>query len=100
MIGIDFIGNKKFWKVLKLTEKGGKEISNPVLYKKKLSFNFKETLTQITAKDRVLFEKFAEFLGYFNDEQKKAIISDNKHILCLAGAGSGKTTVLTKRIEY
>ncbi|NOQ38641.1 AAA family ATPase [archaeon] len=99
MIGIDFIGNKKFWKVLKLTEKGGKEISNPVLYKKKLSFNFKETRTQITAKDRVLFEKFAEFLGHFNDEQKKAIISDNKHILCLAGAGSGKTTVLTKRIE-
>ncbi|MCK5476583.1 MAG: UvrD-helicase domain-containing protein, partial [Candidatus Aenigmarchaeota archaeon] len=36
----------------------------------------------------------------FNDEQKKAIISDNPHILCLAGAGSGKTTVLTKRIEF
>ena len=36
----------------------------------------------------------------FNDEQKKAIISENKNILCVAGAGSGKTTVLTKRIEY
>ncbi|MBW6461623.1 MAG: exodeoxyribonuclease V subunit gamma [DPANN group archaeon] len=100
MIRIDFIGDKKFWKVLKLSEKGKTEIINPVLYKKKLSFNFKETQTQITKDDRVLFDKYSEFLGPFNDEQKKAIISDNKHILCLAGAGSGKTTVLTKRIEF
>ncbi|MEA3229462.1 MAG: UvrD-helicase domain-containing protein [archaeon] len=100
LISIGFIDDKKFWKVLKLTEKGEKEVSNPVLYKKKLSFNFKETRTHITEEDRDLFGKFAEFLGQFNDEQKKAIISDNRHILCLAGAGSGKTTVLTKRIEF
>ena len=36
----------------------------------------------------------------FNDEQKKSIICKNSKILCLAGAGSGKTAVLTKRIDY
>ena len=100
MIKINSISGKKFWKVLELTEKGKKEIDTPTIYKKKLSFNFKETSTQITKKDSELFEKFSEFLDYYNDEQKKTIISDNKHILCLAGAGSGKTTVLAKRIEF
>jgi len=32
--------------------------------------------------------------------QKEATISYNKNILCLAGAGSGKTRVLTSRINY
>lgn len=32
--------------------------------------------------------------------QKIAVKSQNKHILCLAGAGSGKTRVLTSRIYY
>lgn len=32
--------------------------------------------------------------------QKEAVIAQNKHILCLAGAGSGKTRVLTSRIYY
>ena len=35
-----------------------------------------------------------------NDVQKKAAISDKNVVLVIAGAGSGKTTVLTKRIEY
>ncbi|RLG14683.1 MAG: hypothetical protein DRN66_01395 [Candidatus Nanohalarchaeota archaeon] len=100
LIEVTSINGKKFWKVLELTEKGRKEIDNPVLYKKKLSFNFKETQTQITQKEKELFEKYSDFLNHFNDEQKKAIISSNEHILCLAGAGSGKTTVLTKRIEF
>ena len=100
LIKITSVNGKKFWKVLELTEKGINEIYHPTLHKKKLSFNFKETQTQITKKDSELFEKFSEFLDYYNDEQKKTIISDNKHILCLAGAGSGKTTVLAKRIEF
>ncbi len=89
-----------FSKILELTGRGQREINNPTLYKKKLAFSFKETEAQITSEDEAEFEKFDLFLKKFNPEQKKAIISGNKHILCIAGAGSGKTTVLTKRIEF
>jgi len=89
-----------FSKVLELTQKGQLEISDPTLYKKKLSFNFKETETQITSQDKEKFKKFKKFLGNFNPEQKKAVTSENSHILAVAGAGSGKTSVLTKRIEF
>lgn len=34
-----------------------------------------------------------------NDIQKQAVLSTDKNILVIAGAGSGKTTVLSKRIE-
>ncbi len=100
MVQMTPVEGNKFWKVLQLTGKGKKEIVNPSLYKRKLSFNFRETKTEITDEDRKLFGKFNGFLTRFNDEQKKSIISDKAHILCLAGAGSGKTTVLTKRIEF
>lgn len=94
------INNNKFWKVLELTDKGREEILNPELHKKKLAYNFKSAKTEITAKDKELFNAFREFLKKYNIEQKKAIISNKSHILCIAGAGSGKTTVLTKRIEF
>jgi superfamily I DNA/RNA helicase len=39
--------------------------------------------------------------GDLNDEQAAAVTADyNLHILVLAGAGCGKTTVLTRRIRY
>jgi superfamily I DNA/RNA helicase len=91
---------KSFWKVLELTPKGREEILNPTLHKKKLSNHVKHYETNITDKDRTVFSALESFLSKFNDGQKKAIISSNKHILCIAGAGSGKTTVLTKRIEF
>ncbi len=100
MIQTTPVEGNKFWRVLQLTGKGKKEIANPSLYKRKLSFNFRETKTEITDEDRKVFDKFDDFLTRFNDEQKKTIISDKKQILCLAGAGSGKPTVLTKRIEF
>ncbi len=100
MIELNSINANKRWKMLELSVRGKKEIEDPVLYKRKLAFNFKETKTELTEEDKRLFEKFSDFLSKFNDDQKKAIISDKTHALCIAGAGSGKTTVLTKRVEF
>ena len=47
-----------------------------------------------------LIEALDFFLSSYNEQQKQAITSAAPHILCVAGAGSGKTTVLTKRIEF
>jgi len=94
------ISSNKFWKVMELTDKGRSEIDNPTLYKKKVAYQFKETKTEITDADRELFDSFKDFLGDYNDDQKKGITSNKEKILCIAGAGSGKTTVLTKRIEF
>jgi len=100
MVELNSINANKRWKMLELSVRGKKEIEDPVLYKRKLAFNFKETKTELTEEDKRLFEKFSDFLSKFNDDQKKAIISDKTHALCIAGAGSGKTTVLTKRVEF
>ena len=98
------------FEVIARTSKGTKEIfdkkfkignlednSTGVNIKKKFK-SFDKTI--ITAQDKQLFLAFNFFLEKFNDEQKKAIISNSKSVLCVAGAGSGKTTVLTKRIEF
>lgn len=89
------IDGKMGWKVLELTPNGKKELEEPTKQEK---ITFEET--QITEKDREIFNLFGEALEGLNDEQKKALISTNNHILCIAGAGSGKTTVLTKRIQF
>jgi superfamily I DNA/RNA helicase len=100
MIQTSAVNGNAFWKVLELSSKGRKEIDEPSLYKRKLSFSFKQSQTVITDDDKKIFGAFGDFLLQYNDAQKKAIIGGNKHILCIAGAGSGKTTVLTKRIEF
>ncbi len=94
------LSQNKFWKVLSLTESGKEEIDNPQLYKRKLSFSFKEVKTLITEQDREAFNALDFFLHGLNEEQKKAVISPASKILCIAGAGSGKTAVLTKRAEF
>ena len=35
-----------------------------------------------------------------NDAQKEAVVAEDKHLRIIAGAGSGKTRVLTMRIAY
>ncbi|MBI3032259.1 UvrD-helicase domain-containing protein [Candidatus Woesearchaeota archaeon] len=100
LLEIQSLQANKFWKIIGLTEKGRKELQNPTLHKKKLSNNFKNIKTVITEKERELFLALGDFISKYNDEQKKAIISNKEHILCLAGAGTGKTSVLTKRIEF
>jgi superfamily I DNA/RNA helicase len=90
----------RFVKVLSLTIKGRNEIVHPTLPRKKLAKKVEFKKTIITDEDKVKFAAMDSFLNRFNDEQKKAIISESKNLLCVAGAGSGKTTVLTKRIEF
>jgi superfamily I DNA/RNA helicase len=90
----------RFVKVLRITIKGQNEIVKPTLPGKQLNRKIMFTESKVSEQDIVKFQKFKEFLEGFNDGQKKAIISEAKKILCVAGAGSGKTTVLTKRIEF
>jgi len=47
-----------------------------------------------------LIKKHAKFLENVDDIQKKVIVCGDPKILCVAGAGSGKTTVLTMRIKH
>ncbi|PIN75099.1 hypothetical protein COV18_05085 [Candidatus Woesearchaeota archaeon CG10_big_fil_rev_8_21_14_0_10_37_12] len=94
------IPTNTFAKVLQLTEKGKQELKSPTLHKKKLAHAAQTYELQISKQEKELFNAFDFFLNQFNEAQKKAITSPAKHILCIAGAGSGKTTVLTKRIEF
>lgn len=73
-----------------------KENESSVNYTMKTNFK----ISSVTPEDRKLFAQFDFFLNKYNDEQKKVIMSSSNNILCIAGAGSGKTTVLTKRIEF
>ena len=88
----------KYYTVVCLTEIGKREILNEkgFITKKEIHLN----IESITNEDRELFSFFGGFLDGLNDFQKKAVIDNSKYILCVAGAGTGKTAVLTKRIEF
>jgi len=86
----------KFYKVICLTDKGKREINE----KKNLREGIQSNIEPVTDADRIIFSSLGSFLGGLNDFQKKAVIDCSKHILCIAGAGTGKTTALTKRIEF
>lgn len=42
----------------------------------------------------------SDLLEGLNEEQKKAVVFENGPLMIVAGAGTGKTTVLTKRMAY
>ena len=45
-------------------------------------------------------ELFEQYYSFLNEEQRRAVFAIDGHLLVLAGAGSGKTTVLVNRVEY
>ncbi len=100
LIDVSGLEMNKFIKVLSINGVGKNELKNPVLNKRKISNGFIEPKTKVDENDLVMFEKYNGFLDGYNSLQKKVIISEGKKVLCIAGAGSGKTTVLTKRIEF
>jgi superfamily I DNA/RNA helicase len=87
------------WKVFQVTDKGLHELDNPTLPDKQLSLTEAPDV-EITEQDKALFDALGDELARYNKAQKKAIVADDEDILCLAGAGTGKTTVLTKRIDF
>lgn len=56
--------------------------------------------TEISENEKEEFKSYDSFLRGLNEEQKKAVVCQKSNIACIAGAGSGKTTVLTKRIVF
>ena len=96
---VSFSTINKYAKVLKISRRGVEELKKPSFFKRKLAFtNNQETI--ISDNERDLFQNFDFFLNGLNDEQKKAVVTPAKNVVCVAGAGSGKTKVLTKRIEF
>ena len=110
----NYITHKKekgIYQVYCLTTKGSEELQTPQLeldvsnleaeVNKSLALEnpFPES-TPITEQEEQLFSALNDFFPQFNKRQKQAVINSNKRILCVAGAGSGKTSVLTKRINF
>jgi len=89
----------QFVKVIELTERGKKELITPLHNEKKLEIS-KEEKEEFNEREIEAFKELHDFLLNFNMDQKRAIIDSSSKILCIAGAGAGKTTVLTKRIEF
>ncbi len=99
------VQGKKFWKVLEITPQGRTELLHPTLIieeQKQVDFAslLQTHVEAVSAQDEGIFRALGKIMEEFTNEQKKAILSNNTQILCIAGAGSGKTTVLTKRIEF
>lgn len=84
---------RKPFRVLALTELGRASLSAP------RETDLSVDSDSITAEDRERFEAFGSLLDGLTDEQKAAVTAPEPRVVCIAGAGSGKTTVLTRRIE-
>ncbi len=60
----------------------------------------KFTPISLCDEERAVCEGLSFFFEGFTDEQKKAIVDTASLQICIAGAGSGKTRVLTHKIAY
>jgi len=86
-----------FAKIYRLTAKGKAEIAKPTGLR---AVPVAIEPTPITPAEEQLRTAFQFLLKQFSAEQQHAIVAQSPRVLCVAGAGSGKTTVLTKRIEF
>ena len=84
---------RKQFRVLALTDLGRDELL------KRSSDDLSFVADAIGDSDRERFRAFGTLLDDLTDEQKAAVTAPDARIVCIAGAGSGKTTVLTRRIE-
>ncbi|MGE0793041.1 MAG: UvrD-helicase domain-containing protein [Candidatus Woesearchaeota archaeon] len=108
LMNLNFISIKKekgLYPVLILTTKAKDELSERNLTLKVDGIKNECTKkvfpkTTITEQDEIIFKEFELFLSGFTNEQKKAITCLSKKQLCIAGAGSGKTSVLTNKIIF
>jgi len=89
-----------FIKIIAITYRGNQELLDPSLNSKKIKNKFNLNFSEVTNQEREIFKELEPILSKYNERQRKAIISQKEKILCIAGAGSGKTSVLVKRIEF
>ncbi len=89
--------DKPYFSLVHITARGHAELKNP-------SFDTQSAHTfsadGVDEQSKQLIQAFSEWLAPYNPEQQHAIVCPAKNVLCVAGAGSGKTTVLTKRAEF
>ena len=83
--------------VLTVTKRGKKELQTPThpIYTPKLPTH----TASFTAEEEHIAKSMPSLQKY-NPRQKKAIITPHSNVLCIAGAGTGKTTVLIARISF
>ncbi len=99
------LNHNKFAKVLVCTEKGKSEIKDPkrMHIRDSLSFGLNgisDSIEKLDDKDKERFSHMGGILKGLSPEQMKCVTDPADHILCIAGAGSGKTRCLTRRIEF